>query len=40
VLRHEYDAVDDLTIEKIVEQNLGPLRQACEQELAMRGLLS
>ena len=34
VLRHEYDAVDDSTIARIVEQNLGPLRQACVDELA------
>ena len=26
VLRHEYDAVDDLTITRIVEEELGPLR--------------
>jgi uncharacterized protein with HEPN domain len=37
VLRHEYDAVDDSTIERIVEQELGPLRQACVNELAARG---
>lgn len=37
VLRHEYDAVDDSTIAKIVEKELGPLRQACVSELAARG---
>ncbi len=37
VLRHEYDAVDDSTIERIVEQELGPLRLACVNELAARG---
>ena len=37
VLRHEYDAEDDSTIERIVEQELGPLRQACVNELAARG---
>ena len=37
VLRHEYDAVDDSTIERIVEQELGPLRQACVNVLAARG---
>jgi uncharacterized protein with HEPN domain len=37
VLRHEYDAVDDATIAKIVEQELGPLRQACVDELAAGG---
>ena len=36
VLRHEYDAVDDSTITRIVEQELGPLREACESELAAR----
>ena len=36
VLRHEYDAVDDATIQRIVEQELGPLRQACIDELALR----
>ena len=36
VLRHEYDAVDDSTIEGIVERELGPLRQACVSELALR----
>ena len=36
VLRHEYDAVDDSTIARIVEQELGPLRQACVSELAAR----
>jgi uncharacterized protein with HEPN domain len=35
VLRHEYDAVDDSTIARIVEQELGPLRQACVSELAV-----
>jgi uncharacterized protein with HEPN domain len=33
VLRHEYDDVDDSTIERIVEKELGPLRQACVREL-------
>lgn len=37
MLRHEYDAVDDSTIAKIVETELGPLRQACVSELAARG---
>ena len=37
VLRHEYDAVDDSTIARIVEQELGPLRQACVNELAAFG---
>ena len=37
VLRHEYDAVDDSTIARIVEKELGPLRQACVSELAARG---
>jgi uncharacterized protein with HEPN domain len=37
VLRHEYDAVDDSTIARIVEQELGPLRQACVNELAAPG---
>ncbi len=36
VLRHAYDAVDDSTIERIVGQELGPLRQACVSELAAR----
>ena len=36
VLRHEYDAVDDATIEGIVLRELGPLRQACVNELAAR----
>jgi uncharacterized protein with HEPN domain len=36
VLRHEYDVVDDATIARIVEQELGPLRQACVDELAAR----
>ena len=36
VLRHEYDEVDDSTISRIVEQELGPLRQACVGELAAR----
>ena len=36
VLRHQYDAVDDSTITRIVEQELGPLRQACVNELAAR----
>ena len=35
VLRHEYDAVDDSTIARIVEQELGPLRQACVSEMAV-----
>ena len=30
------DAVDDSTIARIVEQELGPLRQACVNELAAR----
>jgi uncharacterized protein with HEPN domain len=34
VLRHEYDAVDDLTIENIIERELGPLREACVRALA------
>ena len=34
MLCHEYDAVDDSTIERIVENELGPLRQACVNELA------
>jgi uncharacterized protein with HEPN domain len=37
VLRHEYDVVDDATIARIVEQELGPLRQACINELAAGG---
>jgi uncharacterized protein with HEPN domain len=36
VLRHEYDTVDDTTIARIVEQELGPLRAACINELAAR----
>lgn len=36
VLRHEYDAVDDVTIEAIVEKELAQLRQACVTELARR----
>jgi len=36
VLRQEYDAVNDSTIARIVEQELGPLRQACVNELALR----
>ena len=36
VLRHEYDAVDDSTIERIVENELGPLRQACVNEWSTR----
>ena len=36
VLRHEYDVVDDVTIARIVEQELG-LRQACVDELAGGG---
>jgi len=28
--------VDDVTIENIIEQELGPLRQACVDELAER----
>lgn len=36
VLRHEYDAVDDLTIEAIIERELAQLRQACVAELARR----
>ena len=35
VLRHEYDAVDDATIGRIIEQELGPLRQACVSEMAV-----
>jgi uncharacterized protein with HEPN domain len=35
VLRHEYDAVDDATIGRIIEQELGPLRKACVSELAV-----
>jgi len=35
VLRHEYDAVDDVTIENVVEKELGALRQACVSELAV-----
>jgi uncharacterized protein with HEPN domain len=35
VLRHEYDEVDDSTITRIVEQELGPLREACVHELAV-----
>ena len=34
VLRHEYDVVDDSTILQIVERELGPLREACVDELA------
>lgn len=34
VLRHQYDAVDDSTIERIIERELGPLREACVSELA------
>ncbi len=37
VLRHEYDAVDDATIARIVEQELEPLRLACVRELAALG---
>jgi uncharacterized protein with HEPN domain len=37
VLRHDYDVVDDLTIEKIIERELGPLRQACADELRLLG---
>ena len=37
VLRHEYDAVDDATIERIIAQELGPLRDACVSELADAG---
>ena len=37
VLRHEYDMVDDAAIARIVEQELGPLRQACLNELAAPG---
>ena len=37
VLRHEYDAVDDVAIKQIIEQELGPLRQACVDELAILG---
>lgn len=33
VLRHEYDAVDDVAIKHIIEQELGPLRQACVDEI-------
>lgn len=36
VLRHEYDAVDDLTIDEIVRKHLGQLRQACMAEVARR----
>lgn len=36
VLRHEYDAVDDSTIARIVEQELGSQRQACVNELVVR----
>jgi uncharacterized protein with HEPN domain len=35
VLRHDYDAVDDVAIQHIIEQELGPLRQACIDELAI-----
>jgi uncharacterized protein with HEPN domain len=35
VLRHEYDAVGDVAIKHIIEQELGPLRQACVDELAI-----
>jgi uncharacterized protein with HEPN domain len=35
VLRHDYDAVDDVAIKHIIEQELGPLRQACVDELAI-----
>ena len=34
VLRHEYDVVDDSAILQIVERELGPLREACADELA------
>jgi len=37
VLRHEYDAVDDATIAKVVGEELDPLRQACVDELASHG---
>lgn len=36
VLRHEYDSVDDLSIDAIVREHLGPLRAACAAELARR----
>lgn len=35
VLRHDYDAVDDVAIKHIIEQELGPLRRACIDELAI-----
>ena len=35
VLRHEYDVVDDSTIERIIAQELGPLRTACVIELSV-----
>lgn len=34
VLRHQYDVVDDLIIRRIIDQDLGPLRAACQEELA------
>lgn len=37
VLRHEYDAVDDSTIARIVEHELESLRQACLRERAAIG---
>ena len=37
VLRHEYDAVEDSTIERIVDAELEPLRKACVSELAVLG---
>jgi uncharacterized protein with HEPN domain len=33
VLRHDYDVVDDATIQRIVAEGLATLRQACESEL-------
>lgn len=36
VLRHMYDAVDDLTIDVIVGEHLEQVRQACVDELARR----
>jgi uncharacterized protein with HEPN domain len=35
VLRHEYDAIDEVAIKHIIEHELGPLRQACVEELAI-----
>ncbi len=34
ILRHEYDEVDDSTITRIIDRELGPLRLACLSELA------